>query len=189
MIDSIFEILNKRALPGVLIFDAGYRLLYFNREAAEILSGQSLRYGLPEERLQVPETVISLCDRLKKAAPTGSPVPGASHGCELLDVVKGGQISLRASYIGQLEGEAPQHILVLIERIMEKRGVDLERVQKEYRFSKKELEVLRHVCQGFSNRKIAERMFISEYTVKNHIKSIMKRMGVTSRSEILATMR
>lgn len=189
MIDSIFEILNKRALPGVLIFDAGYRLLYFNKEAAEILSDQNVQYRLPDERLQVPETVISLCDRLREATQSGSAVRGASHGCELLDVVKGGQVSLRASYIGQLEGEAPQHILVLIERIMEKRGVDLERVQKEYRFSKKELEVLRHVCQGFSNRKIAEKMFISEYTVKNHIKSIMKRMGVGSRSEILASVR
>lgn len=34
----------------------------------------------------------------------------------------------------------------------------------------------KYICEGFTNREIAENRFISEYTVKVHIKNIMKKM-------------
>lgn len=51
--------------------------------------------------------------------------------------------------------------------------------------SKREVEILRCVCRGLTNKEIAEIKFISEYTVKDHVKKIMRNMAVSSRSEIL----
>jgi two-component system NarL family response regulator len=49
--------------------------------------------------------------------------------------------------------------------------------------SRRELEVLTLVAQGLNNRSIAERLFISENTVKNHIRNIHEKLQVHSRME------
>lgn len=47
----------------------------------------------------------------------------------------------------------------------------------------RELEVLRLVAQGLNNRAIAERLYISENTVKNHVRNIHEKLQVHSRME------
>lgn len=49
--------------------------------------------------------------------------------------------------------------------------------------SAREMEVLRLVARGMSNRSIAESLFISEKTVKNHLYSIYRKLGVNDRTE------
>lgn len=46
----------------------------------------------------------------------------------------------------------------------------------------RELDVLQHVSEGNRNREIAKRLFISEETVKVHIKHIMEKLGASDRS-------
>ncbi|HEX5589950.1 MAG TPA: response regulator transcription factor [Candidatus Limnocylindrales bacterium] len=48
--------------------------------------------------------------------------------------------------------------------------------------SSRELEVLRLVADGLRNRAIAERIGISEQTIKNHLTSILHKMGVPNRT-------
>ena len=50
----------------------------------------------------------------------------------------------------------------------------------------REVEVLRHVAGGNRNRDIAELLFISEETVKVHLKRIMVKLGAGDRSEAIA---
>jgi transcriptional regulator EpsA len=52
--------------------------------------------------------------------------------------------------------------------------------------SKRELAVLRLVVQGKTNTEIAENLFISVNTVKNHLKNIFKKIDVSSRAEAVA---
>ncbi len=49
----------------------------------------------------------------------------------------------------------------------------------------RELEVLSHVAGGNRNRDIAERLFISEETVKVHIKHIMEKLGASDRTQAI----
>jgi DNA-binding NarL/FixJ family response regulator len=49
--------------------------------------------------------------------------------------------------------------------------------------SRRELEVLTLVAEGLNNRAIAESLFISENTVKNHIRNIHEKLQVHSRME------
>src|SRR6202030_2676424 len=50
----------------------------------------------------------------------------------------------------------------------------------------REIDVLRHVSGGNRNRDIAERLFISEETVKVHIKHIMEKLGASDRTQAVA---
>jgi len=50
--------------------------------------------------------------------------------------------------------------------------------------SGREREIVILVAQGFKNREMAERMFISEQTVKNHLHNIFDKLGVSDRLEL-----
>jgi DNA-binding NarL/FixJ family response regulator len=52
--------------------------------------------------------------------------------------------------------------------------------------SAREVEVLRHVAGGNRNRDIAELLFISEETVKIHVKHIMEKLGASDRTQAVA---
>jgi two-component system NarL family response regulator len=47
----------------------------------------------------------------------------------------------------------------------------------------RELEVLKLVARGMSNREVAEKLFISENTVKNHVRNILEKLHLHSRME------
>lgn len=49
--------------------------------------------------------------------------------------------------------------------------------------TEREREVLRLVAQGATNREIAERLIISEGTVKNHVSNILSRLGLRDRTQ------
>jgi two-component system NarL family response regulator len=51
------------------------------------------------------------------------------------------------------------------------------------RLTERELEVLKLVAQGLNNRAIARRLFISENTVKNHVRNILEKLQLHSRME------
>ncbi|MGH3509905.1 MAG: response regulator [Nocardioidaceae bacterium] len=51
------------------------------------------------------------------------------------------------------------------------------------RLTERELEVLKLVAQGLNNREIAKRLFISENTVKNHVRNILEKLQLHSRME------
>ena len=55
------------------------------------------------------------------------------------------------------------------------------REQAKSLLSGREREIVILVCQGFRNREIAEKMFISEQTVKNHLHNIFDKLGVSDR--------
>ena len=52
--------------------------------------------------------------------------------------------------------------------------------------TEREIDVLRYVASGNRNRDIAERLFITEETVKAHIKHIMEKLGASDRTQAMA---
>lgn len=50
--------------------------------------------------------------------------------------------------------------------------------------SKREIEVLREVIMGFTNAEIAERLSISQHTVRDYIQVIMEKTGYRTRTEL-----
>jgi two-component system nitrate/nitrite response regulator NarL len=51
--------------------------------------------------------------------------------------------------------------------------------------SKRELQVVRYLAEGLTNREIAERLKLSQHTIKNYLFRIFDKLGVSSRVELL----
>ena len=51
------------------------------------------------------------------------------------------------------------------------------------KLTSRELEVLKLVAQGMSNKEIAAELYISENTVKNHVRNILEKLHLHSRME------
>lgn len=67
----------------------------------------------------------------------------------------------------------------LRERIEDKKNPE----KKEDRLSKREFEILKLVALGMYNKEIADRLSISEKTVKNHMSSIFRKIKVSDRTQ------
>ena len=53
--------------------------------------------------------------------------------------------------------------------------------QRENRLTPRENEILAHIADGLSNQEIADRLFISEYTVKTHVSNLFRKLGINDR--------
>lgn len=62
----------------------------------------------------------------------------------------------------------------------------LERAIEELGLSPREQEVLDLIIEGLNNRNIAEKLFISEHTVKNHITRIFQKLNVSDRVQAIS---
>ena len=59
----------------------------------------------------------------------------------------------------------------------------------EYKLTKRETDMLRYLQSGLTNAAMAEELFLSEETVKIHIRNLMKKLPVNNRSEVAEWMK
>ncbi len=57
------------------------------------------------------------------------------------------------------------------------------RVKSENELTQREYEVIALIADGLNNKDIAERLFISEKTVKNHVSNIFRKINVSDRTQ------
>lgn len=54
------------------------------------------------------------------------------------------------------------------------------------RLTKREMELVNFLKEGFSYKEMAKRMFVSVYTINHHLKNIYQKLGVESKSELIS---
>ncbi|MEG2343657.1 MAG: LuxR family transcriptional regulator [Acidaminococcaceae bacterium] len=89
-------------------------------------------------------------------------------------------------------GELLRETLRLLEidiRALEKRKLVHKASHKnirDERISTREEDIVRLVCEGLSNKQIAEELFISERTVKTHVSNILAKLNLHDRMQLMA---
>jgi LuxR family transcriptional regulator, maltose regulon positive regulatory protein len=84
------------------------------------------------------------------------------------------------------EGELLGYLESLLEPAPEHRNAPTPAVET---LTRKELEILQLLAEGLSNAAIAARLFISETTVRTHLRSINAKFGSHSRTQAVAVAR
>ena len=91
-------------------------------------------------------------------------------------------LELKKAIFSVIEGEVyiqPSLIPMLNSKIVE-RDIDKIKIGK---LTRREMEILKLLSIGLSNKEIGEKLKISERTVKNHISSIFRKIDVTDRTQ------
>ena len=55
---------------------------------------------------------------------------------------------------------------------------------EEYCLTEKEIEIIKHVANGLSNKEIAKALYLSEGTVRNYISVILEKLGLRDRTQL-----
>jgi two-component system NarL family response regulator len=91
--------------------------------------------------------------------------------------------AIRGVWAGQSRISPSMASKLLTEFAAISKGADERPSMPAPRLTDREMEVLRLVAQGLNNRDIAKQLFISENTVKNHIRNILEKLHLHSRME------
>jgi two-component system NarL family response regulator len=143
---------------------------------------------------------IEACAQIKGVAPSARIImlTISDEEADLYEAIKAGatgyllkEISIdevasavRAVHDGQsLISPAMASKLLTEFALMAKRSNDRTEQVPTPRLTERELEVLKLVARGLNNRDIARELYISENTVKNHIRNILEKLQLHSRME------
>jgi len=90
--------------------------------------------------------------------------------------------AIRLSARGEsfIQPSVARKLVLEFARLSERKG---QADQNVVSLSEREVEVLRLVAAGASNKEIADRLFIAAGTVKNHITNILSKLGVRDRTQ------
>ncbi|WP_018755987.1 LuxR C-terminal-related transcriptional regulator [Paenibacillus terrigena] len=168
----------------------------------ELLHEQAVAKGLADERLKVMilraitlhalgdkvTAVQQLVDALTMAEPGGFIRAFVDEGmpmypllCEVAE--RGMMLDYVSKLLAAFEPEESQIEIVKLQH----RTIPPQQLIEP--LSARELEVLRHIAQGLSNREISERLFIALTTVKGHNRIIFDKLQVKRRTEAVARAR
>ncbi|WP_436513767.1 response regulator transcription factor [Clostridium thermobutyricum] len=75
---------------------------------------------------------------------------------------------------------------VIQEEVLEKikYGLSIEEKEDLSKFTQREIEIIKEITNGLSNKEISKKLFISEGTVKNYITSILQKTNLEHRTQI-----
>ena len=79
-----------------------------------------------------------------------------------------------------------QQVIEAVRLLSRQRREEREAEHTLGRLTPRELEVLQALAEGFSDKEIAERLYVGIGTVRTHITSILRKLGVRSRLQALA---
>jgi DNA-binding NarL/FixJ family response regulator len=125
-------------------------------------------YLLKEDRFEV------LVEELQKIV-RGQPPLSPAIARRLLTHFRPGSTAEGGSRESGLSSSAATHV--------SSRPVPLERIPDHERLTPRETEVLTYLSKGFTIKEIASLMGIKWFTVNDHIKSIYRKLNVSSRAE------
>jgi len=79
--------------------------------------------------------------------------------------------------------------MVLVERVVERGPINLKKAKTQFGLSDREIEVVTLLAQGLCNKEIGAKLYVSEHTVKGHLKNITRKVGADSRGNIIAILK
>ena len=63
-------------------------------------------------------------------------------------------------------------------------SIDIEGIKNRYNLNSKEINIIKEIANGLSNKEIGEKLFLSEGTIKNNISTILSKLSLRDRTQL-----
>ena len=177
----------KYESPGILVFSASLQLLYMNREAQELTKRLHQAQVENHEKGLLPYEVMSLCkDLVTLFRNRVHPKDWEQMQLTRAAGVPKCPVLLRGVRIPSHASPHKGCLLILMEVLHDQVEPTGASLLEGYHLTKREETVLSYLLQGLTNKQIADRLALSEYTVKDNLKRIMLKTKTTTRTGVLA---
>ena len=189
--DPTDNLADQRAGAGIVVLSSSMQLLHMNRQAAELSKkvNMSENGGSPPRSAQgvLPAALTQLCSEVLKALQ----VRTEAKDWEQFEVkrVAGNSeqpILLRGFGLPDRGGITNARLVITMEEIGRRQQFNTEQAKERFQLTNREHAVVEHLAKGWTNKEIANALNITEQTVKEHIKHIMRKTNSTTRTGILA---
>jgi len=183
---STQQIVESRSSPALVILTSSKQLLYMDQSARELSNRINAIQHLQTARGVLPIVFMELCEEVMRAG---------CHDGETKDwenarstrVVPDPKIPLllRAIALPAVNGTDQSLILITIEEVGRRPRPADERRKSAFGFTDRQWTVVLHLLNGWTNKEIGNEMGIAEQAVKEHMKRIMEKTGVSTRTGLI----
>jgi len=187
---DIFRAIVENSPDGIVILGSELEVIYENPSISRILGYESGEF-IGKDTLGVihPEDIPRIARRLTKMIQ--NPDDTGSHAQCRVRHKDGTWRVVDAVANNLLNNPTVKGILIVIHKIGRRSRDERELVEdaavaamaKKYHLTESEYRVLTLVAEGQSNPQIAEKLVVSPSTVRFHVTSILRKLGVTNRTE------
>jgi DNA-binding CsgD family transcriptional regulator len=174
---------------GVVLFSSAGQLLFMNHEAQNYI--QQLQPFTAKENgtCLIPGDIhVVVRDLITQLMQCDHP-----KDCETIQVERicfgmEQRLLLRGLCVPDEPLVRNSRLLIIMEKLNQKLECPDANIQQRYHLTEREQMVIIYLMLGFTNKEIANRLNLSEYTVKEHLKRIMQKTKTTTRTGLLARM-
>ena len=181
---------DQRAGAGIVVLSSSMQLLHMNRQAAELSKQINMAEngGVPAKAAQgvLPAALTELCADIIKALQVrteakdweqfeGKRVAGNPNQ----------PVLLRGFGLPDRGGIQHARLVVTLEELGRRQHLNTDQAKERFQLTNREQSVVENLAKGWTNKEIANALQITEQTVKEHIKHIMRKTNSTTRTGIL----
>lgn len=183
--------LAQPSAPGLVVIDRAGRAISANHEArtwladmwpraSETASGELDVFELRDEGDGVPTPLFALVSRARAVAEGLERAPARLRMRDR----RGRWIVVHASVLSGSAPDSDDAVALVLEAAKSAEVAPI--IIEAFGLTKRERDVLGAIARGGTTAEIAAELFISQYTVRDHVKTVFDKVGVSSRGELVA---
>jgi DNA-binding CsgD family transcriptional regulator len=183
---NIINYLENQSLTGMLLLDQDLKVLYINKKAAEFIKDLCHDDHIDNPAKMVDAKFLEDCREIKsklKITPTGGMVLPKQR------VLKGRRQKrfsvVTKTFDSTLDWKRSCLFVIRIKELPGPNHHKWQYLKNAFHLSPREVDVIAHLFTGLKNAEIAEKLFVSEITIKKHLQNIYAKMGVKNRTSLI----
>jgi DNA-binding CsgD family transcriptional regulator len=166
---------------GLVILDRFLEPIYQDEKAVSILSTLGGPEGGEAAVQPIPRAIYRYCKESAACFHENKEAGIQEHQFDLLSRGSRQKISVKVRLIRDKNNDPlfllffdPEEQILCMSRYLHSRGL-----------TRREVEVVHLLSKGYRNAEIAEKLFISQYTVENHLRSVYRKLDVPNRTAVV----